>query len=135
MFIYLSVLRHLILFFELRNIPIRNKFLETTLLSIHVWSRTEFVPATSYPPPTLSVRAFLDFPPLSKSWSTWSNLEANFPDCEVHCVYCYRPLNTNDWNFLPSSAYISTVTMHCRLMSPGSLALITQKPCQHQPHH
>ena len=32
------------------------------------------------------------------------------------------------------AAYIWTVTIHCRLMSPGSLALITENPCQHQPH-
>ena len=112
MFIYLSVLRHLILFFELRNIPIRNKFLETTLISIHVWSRTEFVPATSYPPPTLSVRAFL-WGPLCLLLTPLGHQRLEFPP--LLCLH----MNSH----------------HCRLMSPGSLALITQKPCQHQPHH
>ena len=64
------------------------KCFETSLICIHVGSVTVYVPEASYPPPTIRVRAFLDFPPLSKSWSTWSNLEANFPDCDVHCVYC-----------------------------------------------
>ena len=73
-----------------------------------MWSVTVFVPATSYPPPTIRVRAFLDFPSLSKSWSTWSNLEANFPDCDVHCVYCERPLDTNDWNFLPCCFHMNS---------------------------
>ena len=52
------------------------------------------------------------------------------------CPLCLllTPLGHQRLEFPPLLAYIWTVTIHCRLMSPGSLALITENPCQHQPH-
>ena len=66
-------------------------------------------------------------------------LEGKLP--RLWCPLCVllTPLGhqRNDWNFLHCCLHMNTVhwtvTMHCRLMSPGSLALITENPVNTNP--